>query len=152
MILSLSIATVAWFSEKFTVWSYDCDTFQPKIGQCDGLSAAIKLGSLEKTVIASLFHSGLHSGTIFCGKNDVICYYLILGNNRLCRFSTKNKKQNILWCQIDFFVPTIFWSGAEQRFCFVESMSVLDQNGRIQAMGSLAWWQLTSHALNYNLP
>ena len=39
-----------------------------------GSSAAIKLGSLEKTVIASLFHSGLHSGTIFFGKNDVICY------------------------------------------------------------------------------
>jgi hypothetical protein len=38
------------------------------------LSAAIKLGSLEKTIIASLFHSGLHSGTIFCGKNDVVCY------------------------------------------------------------------------------
>ena len=27
--------------------------------------AAIKLGSLEKTIVASLFHSGLHSGTIF---------------------------------------------------------------------------------------
>ena len=36
----------------------------------------LKLGSLEKTVIASLFHSGLHSGSIkFCGKNDVICYF-----------------------------------------------------------------------------
>ena len=34
----------------------------------------LKLGSLEKTVIASLFHSGLHSGSIkFCGKNNVIC-------------------------------------------------------------------------------
>ena len=39
-----------------------------------GLSAAINLGSLGKTVIASLFHPGLHSGAIFCGKNDVICY------------------------------------------------------------------------------
>ena len=28
----------------------------------------LKLGSLEKTVIASLFHSGLHSGTIFLWK------------------------------------------------------------------------------------
>ena len=34
----------------------------------------LKLGSLEKTIIASLFYSGWHSGTIFCGKNDVICY------------------------------------------------------------------------------
>ena len=42
---------------------------------CNGGVACslLKLGSLEKTVIASLFHSGLHSGTIFCGKNDVIC-------------------------------------------------------------------------------
>ena len=39
-----------------------------------GFSAAIKLGSLLKTVIASLIHSGLHSGTIFGGKNDVLCY------------------------------------------------------------------------------
>ena len=34
----------------------------------------LKLGSLEKTIIASLFHSSLHLGTIFCGKNDVICH------------------------------------------------------------------------------
>ena len=35
-----------------------------------GLSAAIKLGSLEKTITASLFHSGLHSGTIFLWKKQ----------------------------------------------------------------------------------
>ena len=35
MTLSLSIATIAWFSKNFTLWSYDYDTFQPKIGQCD---------------------------------------------------------------------------------------------------------------------
>ena len=34
-----------------------------------GLSAAIKLGSLEKTVITSLFHSGLYPGIIFLWKN-----------------------------------------------------------------------------------
>ena len=34
MTLSLSIATIAWFSKNFTLWSYDYDTFQPKIGQC----------------------------------------------------------------------------------------------------------------------
>ena len=33
-----------------------------------GFSAAIKLGSLLKTVIASLFHSGLHLGIIFLTK------------------------------------------------------------------------------------
>ena len=35
MTLSLSIATIALFSKKFTIWSYDYDTFQLKIGQCD---------------------------------------------------------------------------------------------------------------------
>ena len=34
MTLSLSIATMAYFSKKFTLWSYDYDTFQPNIGQC----------------------------------------------------------------------------------------------------------------------
>ena len=44
---------------------------------CNGGVACslLKLGSLEKTVIPSLFHSDLHSGTIFCWKNDVICYF-----------------------------------------------------------------------------
>ena len=31
-------------------------------------------------------------------------------------------------------------------------MSVLNQNGRIQALGILARWQLTSHALYYKIP
>ena len=30
----------------------------------------LKLGSLGKTIIASLFHSGLHSGTIFLWKKQ----------------------------------------------------------------------------------
>ena len=34
----------------------------------------LKLECLEKTVIASLFHSGLHSGTIFLWKNEAISY------------------------------------------------------------------------------
>ena len=51
-----------------------------------------------------------------------------------------------------FFVLIIFWSGAKQRFCFRESMPVLDQNGRIQALGFLARWRLTSHALYYKIP
>ena len=39
-----------------------------------GVACTLKLGSLEKTVIASLLHSGLHSATIFfVEKNDVIC-------------------------------------------------------------------------------
>ena len=38
MTLSLSIATIAWFSKNFTL-CYDYDTFQPKIGQC-GMESA----------------------------------------------------------------------------------------------------------------
>jgi len=39
---------------------------------CNGGVSCIllKLESLEKTVIASLFHSGLHSGTIFLWKKQ----------------------------------------------------------------------------------
>ena len=47
---------------------------------------------------------------------------------------------------------TIFWSGAKQRFCFGGCRSVWNQTVRIWAPGFLSWWQLTSHALNYNLP
>ena len=57
----------------------------------------------------------------------------------------------IFWSFTTFFVPTIFWSGAKQRFCFRESMSALDQNGRIQSLGFLARWRLTSHALYYKI-
>ena len=84
--------------------------------------------------------------------------YVILGNNRLCRFLTRKKTKNcydatlIFWSFATFFVLTIFWSGAKQRFCFRDSMSVLDQNGRIQALGFLARWQLTSQALYYKIP
>ena len=44
---------------------------------CNGGVACslLKLGSLEKTIISSLFHSGLLPGTIFCGKKDAICYF-----------------------------------------------------------------------------
>jgi len=58
----------------------------------------------------------------------------------------------IFWSFATFFGLTIFWSGAKQRFCYTESMSVLDQNGRIYALGFLARWQLTSHALYYKIP
>ena len=119
-----------------------------------GLSAAIKLGSLEKTVIASLFHSALRHH-FFVEKTMP---YVILGNDRLCRFLTRKKTKTfddaklIFWSFATFFVPTIFWSGAKQRFCFGESMSVLDQNGRIQALGFLARWRLIIHSLYYKIP
>ena len=64
---------------------------------CNGGVACslLKLGSLEKTVIASLFHSSLHSGTIFCGKNDDICYFVVFW---------QKKDQNF------YFAKLIFWS------------------------------------------
>jgi len=58
-----------------------------------GLSAAINLGSLEKTVIASLFHSGLQKAQLFVEKT---MSYVILGNNRLCRFWQKKTKKNMM--------------------------------------------------------
>ena len=53
-----------------------------------------KLGSLYKTVIASLFQSGLLSGTIFFVEKTLS--YVILGNDRLYHFLIKKKDQNIL--------------------------------------------------------
>ena len=114
----------------------------------------LKLGSLEKTVISSLFHSVCTQAPIYCGKNDVICYF---GGTQVMRFF--DKKRPIFFMMSNwffdhlqlFFVLTIFWSGAKQRFCFRESMLVLDQNGRIQALGFLARWRLTSPLLQNSL-
>ena len=58
-----------------------------------GLSAAIKLGSLEKTIIASLFHSGLHSATIFLWKKQ--CHMLFWGTTGYVSFD--KKKTNIFY-------------------------------------------------------
>jgi hypothetical protein len=45
-------------------WSLQTDFMQTKEGCNRGVACSLlKLGSLEKTVIASLFHSGLHSGS-----------------------------------------------------------------------------------------
>ena len=100
---------------------------------CNGGVACslIKLGGLEKTVIASLFHSGLHPGNIV--EKKVICYSK--EPQFMPFFDKKKTKKNMMpnwffWSFATFFVPTIFWSGT--RFCFwFSSMSVLDQTGRI---------------------
>ena len=57
---------------------------------CNGGVACslLKIGSLEETIIASLFHSGLHPGTFFVEK---MMSYVILGNDRLCRSLTKKE-------------------------------------------------------------
>jgi hypothetical protein len=53
---------------------------------CNGGVACclLKLGSLEKTVIASLFH-------FFCGKNNVICYF---GEQQVMPLFDKKKTKN----------------------------------------------------------
>jgi hypothetical protein len=58
---------------------------------CNGGVACsfLKLGSLEKTVIASLFYSGLHSGTIFLGKKQ--CHMLIWGMTGYAVFLTNKR-------------------------------------------------------------
>ena len=72
--------------------------------QCNALSdkevcnrgvacSLLKLGSLEKNIIASLFLSGLHSGTIFVEK---MMSYVILGNDRICPFFDKKRPKNIM--------------------------------------------------------
>ena len=110
---------------------------------CNGGVACslLKLVSLEKTVTGSLFHSGLHSGTIFLWKKQ--CHMLFWGTTGYAGYWQKKTKKVydaklIFWSFATFFVLTIFWSGAKQRICFRESMSVLNQNGRIQALGFLA--------------
>jgi hypothetical protein len=52
----------------------------------------LKLGSLEKTIIASLFHSGLHSGTIFLWKKDAVCYF---GERQVMPFFDRKKTKKI---------------------------------------------------------
>ena len=81
--------------------------------------------------------------------------YVILGNERLCCFLTKKTKKIydaklIFWSFGTFFVLTIFWSGAKQRFCFRESMSVLDQNGRIQALKLRKTWEIAVKKFVYS--
>ena len=78
--------------------------------------------------------------------------YVILGNDRQKKAKIFYDAKLIFWSFATFFVLTIFWSGAKQRFCFRESISVLNQNGRIQALGFLARWRLTSQALYYKIP
>ena len=90
----------------------------------------------------------------FCRKNDVIC---CCGERHVMPFFDKKRPKNVMMSNwffdhLQLFCSTIFWSGAKPRFCFRESISVLDQNGRIQALGFLARWRLTSHALYYRIP
>ena len=48
--------------------------------------------------------------------------------------------------------PFFVYLGAKQRFYFTGCRSVCDQTARIWVLRFLASWQLTSHALYYNLP
>ena len=107
-----------------------------------GLSAAIKLGSLEKTVGTCLLRSGVYYEQSFsCRKNCTTQPFAFVGDSPVFfrSFAT-------------FFGKTISWSGAKQRFCFTGCRSVWDQTAITWAPGFLAWGQLTSHALNCNLP
>ena len=50
----------------------------------------LKLGSLEKTVIASLLHSGLHSGTIFFVEKTMP--YVILEKRQYMSFFCRDSR------------------------------------------------------------
>ena len=123
-----------------------------------GLSAAIKVGSLEKTVGASLIlHSGVYLAVLFRRKNYTTLRN-ILHLQVIVRFSTKKRLAFYYGAKLifrsfaTFFVVTIFWSCANQRFCFSDCSSVCNQTASIWALGFLAWWQLTNHTFNPNLP
>ena len=93
--------------------------------------------------------------SFFCQKNHTTQPFAFVVIVRFFTWKRLKKFYDaklIFWSFATFFVLTIFWSGAKQRFCFRESMSVLNQNGRIQALGFLARWWLTSHALYYKIP
>ena len=68
--LSLSLCTKLFYISPVVSYFYLRNAQHTKEGCNRGhsLSAAIKLGSLEKTVIASLLHSDLHSVTTFLWK------------------------------------------------------------------------------------
>ena len=51
----------------------------------------LKLGSLEKTVIASIFHSGLHPDTIFLWKKQ--CHMLFWERQVMPFFDKKKTKK-----------------------------------------------------------
>ena len=60
---------------------------------------------------------------------------------------------------MDFsIIYNLFWSNhfliscKKKRFYFTDCRSDCNQNARIWALGFLALWKLTSHALYYNLP
>jgi hypothetical protein len=47
----------------------------------------------------TLFHSGLHSGTIFCGKNNVIWYF---GERQVMPFFDKKETKNFYDAKLIF--------------------------------------------------
>ena len=95
---------------------------------CNGGVACslLKPGSLEKTVIAAPFYSGLHSGTIFCAKNEAIHH--VSRRHVMSLFLQKKTKECygaklIFWSYATFFDLTFFRSGAKLKFLLFESMS-----------------------------
>ena len=155
-----------WINLRVQAWKWQTE-FQvyfnrpingPKEG-CNwghGLSAAIKLGSLEKTVGTCLLHSGVYYEQSFsCRKNCTTQPFALVGDSR---FFTKKRLAFFYGAKLifrsfaTFFGKTISWSDAKQRFCFTGCRSVWNQTARIWALDFLARWPSTSHALYYNLP
>ena len=67
MTLSLSIATIAWFSKNFTLWTYDYDTFQPKIGQCEAMHSKASFWLMH------VLHDFEFCSTSSLGRNSKLC-------------------------------------------------------------------------------
>ena len=100
------LRTTVWWIWNKTI-KYFVSKFVIRRGQ--GFSAAIKLGSLEKTVGASIF-----------------VYWVSF-------YGVKLVFRSFATC----FGLTIFWSSAKQRFCFIGCRSVCNQTARIWALGFL---------------
>ena len=103
----------------------------------------------EKTVGTWLLRSGVYYKQSFLCRKNFVGYSPFFYKKRLAFFYGVKL---IFRSFATFFGKTISWSGAKQRFCFTGCRSVWDQTARTWAPGFLAWGQLTSHALNYNLP
>ena len=86
------------------------------------MSATIKLGSLEKPVIASLFHSGLDSGTIFLWKKR--CHMLFLGTTGMLFFDKKYQKNydaRLIFDRLQLFLVKPFFDQVPNKGSALEN-------------------------------
>ena len=97
----------------------------------------LKLGSLKKTIIASLFHSGLHLDIIFCGKNVVICYSR---KGQVMPFFDKKKRPKF------FMMPNWFFDDL-QLFLFSTFFDQVHNKGSALEIMGQSWTKMEESRL-----